>query len=127
VNQITLHACHQKACALQCATATDRAHSRKAKIKSRLIGNLNRDEWDLPPKPKWMRWRTYNRFVRPLRSLPFHGATRALGTSAISSSGRSPRKICAMLPSASATRRNADANRFDLFVLLDEVIVTRNK
>jgi hypothetical protein len=21
------------------------------------------DEWDLPPKPKWMRWRTYNRMV----------------------------------------------------------------
>jgi hypothetical protein len=22
-----------------------------------------RDDWDLPPKPKWMRWRTYNRYV----------------------------------------------------------------
>jgi hypothetical protein len=21
------------------------------------------DEWDLPPKPKWMRWHTYNRYV----------------------------------------------------------------
>jgi hypothetical protein len=20
-------------------------------------------KWDLPPKPKWMRWRTYNRLV----------------------------------------------------------------
>jgi hypothetical protein len=20
-------------------------------------------EWDLPPKPKWMRWRTYQRYV----------------------------------------------------------------
>ena len=25
--------------------------------------DLNPDEWDLPPKPKWMRWRTYNRHV----------------------------------------------------------------
>ena len=37
--------------------------SRQAKIKSRLIADLDPDEWDLPPKPKWMRWRTYNRYV----------------------------------------------------------------
>jgi hypothetical protein len=41
----------------------DRAHAGQAKIKSRLIGDLDPDEWDLPPKPKWMRWRTYNRYV----------------------------------------------------------------
>ena len=41
----------------------DRAHRGKAKIKTRLIGDCNPDEWDLPPKPKWMRWRTYNRYV----------------------------------------------------------------
>ena len=28
----------------------------QAKIKSRLIADLDPDEWDLPPKPKWMRW-----------------------------------------------------------------------
>lgn len=39
------------------------AHRGKAKIKSRLIGDCDPDEWDLPPKPKWMRWRTYNRYV----------------------------------------------------------------
>jgi hypothetical protein len=27
----------------------------------RLIGDLDPDEWDLPPKPKRMRWATYNR------------------------------------------------------------------
>ena len=32
----------------------------QAKIKSRLIAKLDPDEWELPPKPKWMRWRTYN-------------------------------------------------------------------
>ena len=32
-------------------------------VKSRLIADLDPDEWDLPPKPKWMRWRTYNRLV----------------------------------------------------------------
>jgi hypothetical protein len=21
----------------------------------------NPDDWDFPPKPKWMRWKTYNR------------------------------------------------------------------
>jgi hypothetical protein len=43
----------------------DRAHHGQAKIKSRLcrIGGFDPDEWDLPPKPKWMRWRTYNRAV----------------------------------------------------------------
>jgi len=42
-----------------------RAHQGQAKIKSRLcsIGGFDPDEWDLPPKPKWMRWRTYNRTV----------------------------------------------------------------
>ena len=41
----------------------NRAHRGKAKIKKRLIGDCDPDEWDLPPKPKWMRWRTYNRYV----------------------------------------------------------------
>jgi hypothetical protein len=42
-----------------------RAHRGQAKIKSRLcsIGHFDPDEWDLPPKPKWMRWRTYHRAV----------------------------------------------------------------
>ena len=35
----------------------------KRKIKARLIGDCDPDEWGLPPKPKWMRWRTYNRYV----------------------------------------------------------------
>jgi hypothetical protein len=43
--------------------ATNRAHARQTKIKSRLIGNLDPGERDLPPKPKWMRWATYNRYV----------------------------------------------------------------
>jgi hypothetical protein len=41
----------------------NRAHRGKAKIKARLIADLDPDEWELPPKPKWMRWRTYNRYV----------------------------------------------------------------
>jgi hypothetical protein len=39
----------------------NRAHRGKAKIKARLIADLDPDEWELPPKPKWIRWRTYNR------------------------------------------------------------------
>jgi hypothetical protein len=41
----------------------NRAHRRKAKINARLcaVGGFNPDEWDLAPKPKWMRWTTYNR------------------------------------------------------------------
>jgi hypothetical protein len=41
----------------------NRAHQGQARIRSRLcsIGGLDPDDWDFPPKPKWMRWRTYNR------------------------------------------------------------------
>ena len=46
----------------------NRAHRGKAKIKSRLIADLDPDEWDLPPKPKWMRWRTYNRYEKKFDS-----------------------------------------------------------
>jgi len=42
---------------------TGRAHSGQARIKARLIGDNDPDAWDLPPKPKWMRWTTYNRYV----------------------------------------------------------------
>jgi hypothetical protein len=41
----------------------NRAHLGKARIKARLIADLDPDEWDLPPKPKWMRWHTYNRYA----------------------------------------------------------------
>jgi hypothetical protein len=38
-----------------------RAHRGQAKINSRLcrIGGFDPDEWEFPPKPKWMRWATY--------------------------------------------------------------------
>lgn len=42
--------------------ATNRAHAGKARIKAWLIAGLDPEEWDLPPKPKWMRWATYNRY-----------------------------------------------------------------
>src|SRR5215207_9964141 len=42
--------------------ATNRAYGGIARIKARLIANLDPDEWDLPPKPKWMRWATYNKY-----------------------------------------------------------------
>jgi hypothetical protein len=39
-----------------------RAWRKKAKIKARLIGDEDPDDWDLPPKPKRMRMRTYERW-----------------------------------------------------------------
>ena len=47
----------------QFSNASDRAYLGKERIRSRLIGDLDPAEWDLPPKPKWMRWATYNRYV----------------------------------------------------------------
>lgn len=43
----------------------NRAHLGESKIRARLcrIGGFDPDDWDLPPKPKWMRWKTYNRMV----------------------------------------------------------------
>jgi hypothetical protein len=49
--------------ASQFETPADRAHRGQAKIKSRLIGTCDPDDWDLPPKPSWMRWSTYNQHV----------------------------------------------------------------
>ena len=40
----------------------DRAWRTKAEVKARLLGDADPDEWDLPPKPKWMRVRTYERW-----------------------------------------------------------------
>ena len=36
----------------------------KGKLNRRLCeaGQRHPDDWDFPPKPKWMRWRTYKRF-----------------------------------------------------------------
>jgi hypothetical protein len=45
----------------QFQSASDRAYQER--IKARLIGDLDPSEWDLPPKPKWMRWATYNGYV----------------------------------------------------------------
>jgi hypothetical protein len=47
----------------QFMTAADRAYLGMERIKRRLIGELDPEEWDLPPKPKWMRWKTYHRLV----------------------------------------------------------------
>jgi hypothetical protein len=47
----------------QFQNASDRAYLGKERIKARLIGDLDPSEWELPPKPKWMRWATYNRYV----------------------------------------------------------------
>ena len=55
----------QVAYASQFMDRTARAHQGKAKINSRIcsVGGFYPDEWELPPKPKWMRWRTYHRIV----------------------------------------------------------------
>jgi hypothetical protein len=41
-----------------------RAHRGKARIKAKLIGELDPNEWIFPPKPKWMRWSTYDALER---------------------------------------------------------------
>jgi len=55
----------QVAYASQFMDRVARGHQGAATIKSRLcsVGGFDPNEWDLPPKPKWMRWRNYNRMV----------------------------------------------------------------
>ena len=53
----------QVAYASQFETPLDRALRAKAKIKTRLVADPGLDECDFPAKPKWMRWRTYERYV----------------------------------------------------------------
>jgi hypothetical protein len=54
--------CQQVVYRSQFLDRDNRAHAGKERIKARLIGDLDPDEWDLPLKPKWMRWETYNRY-----------------------------------------------------------------
>lgn len=55
----------QVAYSSQFESPIDRAHRGKAKINECLcsIGGFDPDEWDIPPKPKGMRWDTYDRAV----------------------------------------------------------------
>jgi hypothetical protein len=55
----------QVAYASQFMDRDSRAWYGKSKIKSQLctIGKFDPDDWELPPKPKWMRMTTYNRYV----------------------------------------------------------------
>jgi hypothetical protein len=52
----------RSAYASQFLSPVDRAWRAKAKVKARLLGDSDPDEWDLPPKPKWMRSRTYEKW-----------------------------------------------------------------
>ena len=47
----------------QFGTCVDRAHLGKAKIKAKLLGDSDPNEWDLPPRPRGMREETYERLV----------------------------------------------------------------
>ena len=40
-----------------------RAWRTKVKVKAALLGDVDPDEWDLPLKPKRMRWATYEHWV----------------------------------------------------------------
>lgn len=53
----------QAAYASQFECNVSRAERTQRKIKARLIADCDPADWDLPPKPKWMRWPTYRRMV----------------------------------------------------------------
>jgi hypothetical protein len=54
----------QVAYASQFLDRDSRAHHGQPKINSRLcsIGQFDPDDWNFPPKPKWVRWKTYKRY-----------------------------------------------------------------
>jgi hypothetical protein len=53
----------QVAYSTQFESPFDRAITARQKVKLRLIGDLDPREWELPPKPKWMRRHTYDRLA----------------------------------------------------------------
>lgn len=54
----------QVAYASQFVDRDSRAHYARSKLNGRLcqIGEFNAEDWEFPPKPKWMRWKTYARY-----------------------------------------------------------------
>ena len=52
----------QVAYASQFLDPIGRAERTKAKVKARLLGDADPEEWDLPPRPKGMRSKTYERW-----------------------------------------------------------------
>jgi hypothetical protein len=67
----------------QFQNASDRACLGKERIKARLIGDLDPQDWELPPKPKGMRRATYNRYVER-----FDGYEEWLDDASIASVGK---------------------------------------
>lgn len=59
-----------------------RAWRTKDNVKARRIGDENLDECDLPPKPKPMRWITYERCVAPRYDAAEDALDRRLVTAA---------------------------------------------
>jgi hypothetical protein len=54
----------QVAYASQFLDRDNRAHYVQSKLNARLcpLGGFDPEDWDFPPKPKWMRWKTYQRY-----------------------------------------------------------------
>ena len=48
----------------QCVEPYERWRRAQNKIKNRVIGDLDPADWEFPPKPKWMRQRTYNEYEK---------------------------------------------------------------
>ena len=53
--------CHQLGYALQRGDAMDQAHHRLARLHRKLGADYDDPDMPPPPKPKWMRWKTYSR------------------------------------------------------------------
>lgn len=65
-----------------------RAWRTKAKVKASLLGTEDPDEWDLPPRPKGMRWATYERWVAR-----YDAAEEMLNTQLILAAARLMRRL----------------------------------
>jgi hypothetical protein len=65
-----------------------RAWRTKAKVKTWVLGNEDPNEWDLPPKPKRMRWATYERGVAK-----YDAAEEALNAQLITAAARLMKRL----------------------------------
>jgi hypothetical protein len=60
--------CYRLNYAIQRGGPMDRAHHRLARLHRKLAADYDGPDWPPPPKPKWMRWKTYSHIVQQIET-----------------------------------------------------------
>jgi hypothetical protein len=60
--------CYRLGYAIQRGGPMDRAHHRLARLHRKIGAEYHGPDGPVPPKPKWMRWRTYSRIAKEIEA-----------------------------------------------------------